>query len=167
MQIELFYLFIRTCLLVLQIMALHLPFGLHCFLILSLPEFYFFSGGVHLVGKRSSKGYLLLELVVHLILYGLHMDVGRSACPLREMSILCSIQELTMVRTGDHVCLTCSITNPSVERMTRSNGYMDLLHRINSSEGLGSEDVNLDVPDGFIAFIGHLSAKVPELLLVA
>jgi hypothetical protein len=29
---------------------------------------------------------------------------------------------------------------------------MDLFHLINSSEGLGSEDVDLDVPDGFRAF---------------
>jgi hypothetical protein len=37
---------------------------------------------------------------------------------------------------------------------------MDLLHLINSYEGLGSEDVDLDVPDGFRAFIGYLSAKI-------
>jgi hypothetical protein len=29
---------------------------------------------------------------------------------------------------------------------------MDLFHLINFSEGLGSEDVDLDVPDGFRAF---------------
>jgi hypothetical protein len=44
---------------------------------------------------------------------------------------------------------------------------MDLLHHINSSEGLGSEDIDLDVPDGFEAFIGYLSAKKFRLLLVA
>jgi hypothetical protein len=44
---------------------------------------------------------------------------------------------------------------------------MDLFHLINSYEGLGSEDVDLGVPDGFGAFIGHLSAKILWLLLVA
>jgi hypothetical protein len=44
---------------------------------------------------------------------------------------------------------------------------MDLFHLINSSEGLGSEDVDLDVPDGFKAFIGYLSAKIFLLLLIA
>jgi hypothetical protein len=77
-------------------MALHLLYGLHCLLILSLPEFYFLSSGVQLLGQDSSKGYLLFELEVHLILYGFHVDVCRSACPLREMSILRSIQELAM-----------------------------------------------------------------------
>jgi hypothetical protein len=37
---------------------------------------------------------------------------------------------------------------------------MDLFHLINSSEGLGSVDVDLDVSDGFRAFIGYLSAKI-------
>jgi hypothetical protein len=37
---------------------------------------------------------------------------------------------------------------------------MDLFHLINSSEGFGSEDVDLDVLDGFGAFIGYLSAKI-------
>jgi hypothetical protein len=44
---------------------------------------------------------------------------------------------------------------------------MDLFHLINSSKGLGSEDVDLDMPYGFGAFIGHLSAKIFWLLLVA
>jgi hypothetical protein len=44
---------------------------------------------------------------------------------------------------------------------------MDLFHLINSYEGLGTEDVDLDVPDGFRAFIGYLSAKIFRLLLVA
>jgi hypothetical protein len=44
---------------------------------------------------------------------------------------------------------------------------MDLFHLINSSEGLGSEDIDLDVPDRFRAFIGYLSTKVLWLLLVA
>jgi hypothetical protein len=37
---------------------------------------------------------------------------------------------------------------------------MNLFYLINSSEGLGTEDVDLDMPDGFRAFVGHLSAKV-------
>jgi hypothetical protein len=32
---------------------------------------------------------------------------------------------------------------------------------------LYTEDVDLDVPDGFGAFIGYLSAKICRLLLVA
>jgi hypothetical protein len=44
---------------------------------------------------------------------------------------------------------------------------MDLFHLINSSEELGTEDVDLDMPDGFRAFIGYLSAKISRLLLVA
>jgi hypothetical protein len=84
-------------------MELHLSYGLHCFPILSLPEFDFFSGGVQLISKGSSKGYLLLELEAPFILYRLNMNACRSACMLREISILCSIQELAMARTGDHV----------------------------------------------------------------
>jgi hypothetical protein len=103
---------------------------------------------------------MLLELEVPFILYMLDMDVSRPTCSLREMSTLRSIQELTMARTDDHVCLTCSITNPSVERTSSCIGYMDLFHLINPSEGLGSEDVDLDVPDGFEAFIGYLSVKI-------
>jgi hypothetical protein len=37
---------------------------------------------------------------------------------------------------------------------------MDLFQLINSFEGLGSEDVDLDVPDGIGDFIGYLSAKI-------
>jgi hypothetical protein len=44
---------------------------------------------------------------------------------------------------------------------------MDLFHLINSSEGFGSEDVDLDVPNGFGAFIDHLSTKVLWLLVIA
>jgi hypothetical protein len=44
---------------------------------------------------------------------------------------------------------------------------MDLFHLINSSKGLGSEDVDLDVPNGFRAFIGYLSVKIFWLLLLA
>jgi hypothetical protein len=103
---------------------------------------------------------LLLELEVHLIFYGRHMDVGGSACLLREMSILHSVQELAMTRTGDHICLTCSITNSSVERTSWSNGRMNIFHLKNSSERLGSEDVDLNMPDRFRAFIGHLCQNI-------
>jgi hypothetical protein len=44
---------------------------------------------------------------------------------------------------------------------------MDLFHLINSSEGPGNEDIDLDVLDGFGAFIGYLSAKIFRLPLVA
>jgi hypothetical protein len=44
---------------------------------------------------------------------------------------------------------------------------MDLFHLINSSEGLETEDVDLDVPDGLGALIGYLSAKIFRLLLIA
>jgi hypothetical protein len=44
---------------------------------------------------------------------------------------------------------------------------MDFFHLINSSKGLGSEDVDLDVPDEFGALIGYLSAKIFWLLLEA
>jgi hypothetical protein len=110
---------------------------------------------------------MLLELEVPFILYRLDMDVSRPTCSLREMSILRSIQELTMVRMDDHVCLTCSITNPNVERTSWCNGCMYLFCLINSSEALGSEAVDLDMPDGFRAFIGYLSAKIFWLLLIA
>jgi hypothetical protein len=41
---------------------------------------------------------------------------------------------------------------------------MILFHLKNSSEGLGSEDVDLNVPDRFGAFISYLSAKIFKLL---
>jgi hypothetical protein len=44
---------------------------------------------------------------------------------------------------------------------------MDLFHLINSSEGLGSKDIDLDVPNKFGAFVGYLSAKIFWLLLIA
>jgi hypothetical protein len=44
---------------------------------------------------------------------------------------------------------------------------MDLFHLIKFSKGLGSEDVDLDVSDGFEAFICYLSAKIFWLLLIA
>jgi hypothetical protein len=99
-----------------RIATLHLLNGLYCLFIFSLPELHFFRSGVQLLGKCGSKGYLLLELEVPFILYRLNMDVSRLTCSLREMSILLSIQELTLMRMDDHVCLTCSITNPIVER---------------------------------------------------
>jgi hypothetical protein len=44
---------------------------------------------------------------------------------------------------------------------------MALFHLINSSKGLGSEDVDLDMPNEFGAFIGYLSAKIFWQLLIA
>jgi hypothetical protein len=149
------------------IATLHLLNSLHCLFIFSLPEFHFFRSGVQLLAKCCSKGYVLLELEVPFILYRLNMDVSRPTCSLRKMGILCSIQELTMARTDDHVCLTFSDTNPSIERTSWCNGCMDHFHLINSSEGLRSEDIDLDMPDGFRAFIGYLSAKLFRWLLVA
>jgi hypothetical protein len=166
MQTKLFYLLIRLHLPVLRTVTLHLPNGLHCLLIFSLPKFHFLGIEVQLFGKHRNKGYFLLEHEVHLILYGLHMYVCRPACSLREMSILRSIQELAMTWMGDHICLTCNITNPSVESTSWSNGYMDLFHLKNSSEGFGSEDVDLNVPDGLGAFMGYLSDKIFWLLLI-
>jgi hypothetical protein len=116
MRTKLLCLFIRKCLQVLRIATLHLSNGLHCVFTFSLPKFNFFRSGVQLLGKCGSKGYLLLELEVPFILYMLDMDVSRPAYSLREMSIPCSIQELTMARMDDHVCLMCSITNPNVKR---------------------------------------------------
>jgi hypothetical protein len=167
MRTKLFCLFIQKCLQDMRIAMLHLSNGLHCLFIFSLSEFHFFHCGVQLLGKCGSKGYMVLELEVLFILYKLDMDLSRPTCSLREMSILCSIQELTLPRADDHVCMTCSITNPSIEITSCCNGCMDLFRLINSSEGLGSEDVYLDVPDGFRAFIGSLSAKIFWLLLIA
>jgi hypothetical protein len=96
MRIELFHLFIRTHLPVLRTVTLHLSYGLHCLFILSLLEFHLLCGGVQFHSQGICKGYLLLELDVHLVLYGLHMDIGIPACSLREMIILHSVQELIM-----------------------------------------------------------------------
>jgi hypothetical protein len=115
---ELFCLFIRKCLQVMRMATLHLSDGPYCLFIFFLPEFHFFHSGVQFLGKRCSKGYLILELEVPFLLYRLDMNVRRPTCSLREMSILCSIQELTMARMKDHVCLTCCITNPSGERIS-------------------------------------------------
>jgi hypothetical protein len=76
---------------------LHLSNDLYRLLIFSLLELYFLSSGVQLLGQGSSKGYLFLEPEVPLMLYMLHMDVSRPTCSLREMSILCSVQELAMM----------------------------------------------------------------------
>jgi hypothetical protein len=65
------------------------------------------------------------------------MDIGRSSSSLGKVSILCSIQELAMMCTSDHVSLTGGITNSSVEVMSWSNGCMNLLYFKNSSKGLG------------------------------
>jgi hypothetical protein len=65
------------------------------------------------------------------------MDVGRSTSSFGKVSILHSIQELAMARTSDHVSLTSSITNSSIEGTSWSDGGMDLLNFKNSSEGLG------------------------------
>jgi hypothetical protein len=110
---------------------------------------------------------LLPELEVPFVLYGLNMDVGRSTSSLRKVSILHSVQELAMAGTGDHISLKCSIINPSVESTSWSNGCMNLFHLKNSSERLGSEDIDLNMLDRFRAFIGLLSAKVLWLLLIA
>jgi hypothetical protein len=44
---------------------------------------------------------------------------------------------------------------------------MDLLDFKNFSEGLRGEDVGLNMPHGFGAFIRHLSPVIPWLLLVS
>jgi hypothetical protein len=43
---------------------------------------------------------------------------------------------------------------------------MDLFHLINSSAGLRSKDIELDMLDRFGAFIGYSSAKIFWFLLV-
>jgi hypothetical protein len=67
---------------------------------------------------------------------------------------------------SDHVSLTSGITNSTVEVTSWSNGGMDLLDFKNSSKGLGGEDIDLDMPHGFGAFIHHLSSIILQLLLV-
>jgi hypothetical protein len=117
--------------------ALQLPVGLHCLLILLLLELHFFCSGVQFLSEHSGKFHLLLELDVPWIGFRLHMDVGRSTSSLRKMGILRSIQELAMMRTSDHVSLMSNITNSSIEGTSWSDGGMDLLGLKNSSEGLG------------------------------
>jgi hypothetical protein len=65
------------------------------------------------------------------------MDIGRSTSLLRKMGILRSIQDLAMTRTSDHVSLTGSITNSSVEVASQGDGCKDLLNFKNSLKGLG------------------------------
>jgi hypothetical protein len=67
---------------------------------------------------------------------------------------------------SDHVSLMGGITNSSVEAASWNNGCMDLLNFKNSSEGLGGEDVDLNMPHGFKAFIRHLSSIILQLLLI-
>jgi hypothetical protein len=95
------------------------------------------------------------------------MDVGASTSSLGKVSILHSIQDLAMTRTSDHVSLTGNITNSSIEGMPWGDGCTDLLDFKNSSEGLRSEDVDLNMPHGFGAFIRHLSPVISRLLLVS
>jgi hypothetical protein len=58
------------------------------------------------------------------------------------------------------------ITNSSIEVASWGNGSMDLLDFKNSSKGLGGEDVDLDMPHGFRAFIRYLSSIILWLLLI-
>jgi hypothetical protein len=95
------------------------------------------------------------------------MDVGRFTSSLRKMCILHSIQELAMARMSNHVTLVSGITNSSVEVVSWSNGCMDLLDFKNSSKGLGGDDVDLNMPHGFGAFIRHLSPVILQLLLIS
>jgi hypothetical protein len=59
-----------------------------------------------------------------------------------------------------------SITNSSVEVTSQGDGCMDLLDFKNSSKGLGGEDVDLNMPHGFRAFLRHLSSIILWLLLI-
>jgi hypothetical protein len=56
--------------------------------------------------------------------------------------------------------------NSSVEVASWGDGCMDLLDFKNFSKGLGGEDVDLNMPHGFRAFIRHLSSIIIWLLLV-
>jgi hypothetical protein len=94
------------------------------------------------------------------------MDVGRSTSSLGKVGILCSIQELAMTRMSDHVSLTGGIMNSSIEVASLGDGGMDLLDFKNSSKGLRGEDVDLNMPYGFEAFIRHLSSIILRLPFV-
>jgi hypothetical protein len=94
------------------------------------------------------------------------MDVVKSTSSLGKVSILCSIQELAMMLMSDHVSLMGSITNSSIEVVSWGDGCMDVLDFKNSSKGLGGEDVDLNMPHRFRAFISHLSSIILWLLLV-
>jgi hypothetical protein len=88
------------------------------------------------------------------------MDVGTSTSSLGKVSILHSIQELAMSRMSNHVSLAGSIMNSSVEGTSWGNGSMDLLDLKYYSKGLGGQDVDLHMSQGFRAFICHLSPIV-------
>jgi hypothetical protein len=68
---------------------------------------------------------------------------------------------------SDHVSLVGNITSSHVEGETWSNDCMDLLDLKNSSDGLGGEDVDLNMPHGFRVFIRHLHQIILRLILVA
>jgi hypothetical protein len=95
------------------------------------------------------------------------MDVGSSTSSLGKVGILHYIQELAMTRTSDHVSLASSTMNSHVEGASWSDGCMDLLDFKNSSEGLGGEDVDLNMPHGFGSFIRQLRPIVLQLLLIS
>jgi hypothetical protein len=59
-----------------------------------------------------------------------------------------------------------SITNSIIEDESRGDGCIDLLN-FKNSEGLGGEDVYLNMRHGFGAFIRHLSPIILRLLLVS
>jgi hypothetical protein len=60
-----------------------------------------------------------------------------------------------------------SITNSSIEGTSWGNGGMDLLDLENSSEELGGEDVDLDMPHGLRSFTHHMCPIVLRLLLIS
>jgi hypothetical protein len=68
---------------------------------------------------------------------------------------------------SDHVGLAGIIRDSGVEGMSWGNGCMDLLNPKNSSERLRDEDVDLNMPHGFRAFIRHLSPVILRLLIVS
>jgi hypothetical protein len=57
--------------------------------------------------------------------------------------------------------------NASVEVASWSNGHMDLLDFKNSSKWLGGEDVDLNMPHGFRAFIHFLSPVILQFLHIS
>jgi hypothetical protein len=68
---------------------------------------------------------------------------------------------------SDHVSLAGSITNSSIEIASWSDGGMDLLDLKYSSEGLGDEDVDLNMPHGFGSFLRHLHHVILWLPLIS
>jgi hypothetical protein len=95
------------------------------------------------------------------------MDVARSTSSLGKVSILHSIHDLAMTQMSDHVSLTGSIMNSSIEVASWGDGCMDLHDFKNSSEGHGGEDVDLNMLHGFGAFIHHLSPVILRLVLIS